>query len=143
MLHRFRWPLRIGLLLSAAYLLWAFVPALFGFPIVLLFGPITPSPQRYDCQQFTDYLRVRNQGLFAAPMREWWFRDRYGAYQFPDRWLMPGEEIHIWSKRGDDDPANIHAGRISPVWETTKFSFGFTYFKHKLDGGSTIFCDPF
>jgi hypothetical protein len=146
MFYRFRWPLRIGLILIlvtiAAALLWVFTPMISGFPIVVTFGPTTPSEQRYDCRQFTGFLVVYNRSIFAAPMRDWWVTDEYGRYHFPDRWLAPGEQIRVWSKSGQDDAANIYAGRQSPVWEASNFGYHVTYFEHSQELFKTTNCDP-
>jgi hypothetical protein len=146
MFYRCRWLFCIALILTllpiVAALLWALIPLIFGFPIVLAFGPITPSDARFDCLQFAQVLSVRNRGLFAAPMRDWWIRDGYGAYQFPDRWIAPGEEIRIWSGTGSDDAANLYAGRRSPVWETTGFTYRLTYFEHSQELFTWSHCHP-
>jgi hypothetical protein len=145
MLHRYRWLLRIGLTLILlpiiACALWVAIPMIFGFPIVVTLGPTTPSEQRYDCREFTDFLAVRNSGIFAAPIRDWWITDEYGRYQFPDRWLAPGEEVRVWSGSGTDNQANLYAGRRSPVWETSNFSYHVTYLGNGRESSSWVSCD--
>jgi hypothetical protein len=146
MFHRYRWPVRIGLTLILlpiiAYALWVFIPMIFGFPIVVTFGPTTPSERWYDCREFTDFLVVRNRGIFAAPMRDWWIEDGGSTYQFPDRWLAPGEEIRVWSGSGTDDQANLYAGWPSTVWETGNFSYRVTYFEMGWETFKSMMCDP-
>jgi hypothetical protein len=146
MFHRYRWPLRIGLTLILvpiiACALWVVIPMIFGFPIVVTLGPTTPSERWLDCREFTDFLAIRNRGIFAAPMRDWWITDEYGRYHFPDRWLAPGEEVRVWSGSGTDNQANLYAGRRSPVWETKNFSYRVTYFEHSQGLSKSAFCDP-
>jgi hypothetical protein len=66
-------------------------------------------------------------GLLPAPSSGWWVSDTYGTYHFPDRWLVPGEEIRVWSGSGHDDNSNLYAGRRSPVW-VISVSYYLSYF---------------
>lgn len=65
-----------------------------------------------------EYVRISNSGDTPVDLTGWTLRDQASkhTYTFPAFTLAPGAEVQLWTKRGEDDAANLFWGSRSAIW---------------------------
>jgi phosphatidylserine/phosphatidylglycerophosphate/cardiolipin synthase-like enzyme len=67
-----------------------------------------------------EYVLLRNSGRRAEELAGWTLRDEAGAtYTFPALTLVPGAELRVWVKAGQDTGSDLFWGRGQPVWNNS------------------------
>nr|MCU0490498.1 lamin tail domain-containing protein [Chloroflexaceae bacterium] len=68
-----------------------------------------------------EYVTIRNGTSRAVDMTGWKLRDDNNkhVYTFPAFTLGAGEEVQLWSKKGENDGANLYWGNWGAIWNNT------------------------
>ncbi len=83
-------------------------------------GEIRADPPGRDEEALTEeWVEIRNDGEFAAPMEGWILRDESSTNRFtfpPGFELGPGTAVKVRTGCGTDGPADLHWCAEGPVW---------------------------